>query len=110
MEKELKDRLGRLLNPRNEDWGLLSLEVDEIEEEVVVRLEYLPKTVEVSGKEYPIYDYRPQRSWQHLDLWQYKTLIVSRLPRYDDGTGVKTIEVPWASSHERITWMLEKKR
>jgi hypothetical protein len=45
-----------------------------------------------------------------LDLWQYKTLIVTRLPRYDDGRGVKTIEVPWSDSNERITRMLEKKR
>jgi hypothetical protein len=110
MENELKNQLGRPLNPKNEDRGLLRLEVDELEGEVVVRLEYLPKTVEVSGREYPIYDYRPERSWRHLDLWQYKTLIVTRLPRYSDGAGVKTIEVPWASSHERITWMLEKKR
>jgi hypothetical protein len=110
MEDKIKKQLGRLLNPKNRDWGLLSLEVDERDEEVVVRLEYLPKTVEVSGTEYPIYDYRPERSWRHLDLWQYKTLIVTRLPRYSDGTGVKTIEVPWASSHERMSWMLEKKR
>jgi hypothetical protein len=110
MGVELKKTLEKLLIPNNGEWGLMSVESDDQDEEVIVRLEYLRKTVEVSGKEYPIYDYRPERSWRHLDLWQYKTLIVCRLPRYDDGSGVKTVEVPWADSHERMSWMLEKKR
>jgi hypothetical protein len=40
----------------------VSLEADDRDEEVVIRSEYLRKIVDVSGKEYPIYDYRPERS------------------------------------------------
>ncbi len=52
MEEKLKKTLGKLLNPKNGDWGLVSVEADDKDEEVVVRLEYLRQTIEVSGKEY----------------------------------------------------------
>ena len=109
MSSELAETLEKVLIPNNGDWGLVGVELDSPHEDVVVRLEYLKETVEVSGQEYAIYDYRRERSWRHLDLWQYKTLIVARVPRYKVGREVKTLAVPWADAHERLSWMLEKK-
>jgi transposase len=40
---------------------------------------------------------------------QYKTYISCRLPRYKDSTGkIKTIIPPWASKHERHTYLFER--
>ena len=48
------------------------------------------------GAMHGVYDTR-ERTWRHLDIWQYKTYIHCRLPRLDcDGGGPVTAEVPWA--------------
>jgi hypothetical protein len=82
MASQLSKTLEQALLPHNGDWGLTAVEFDSTHEEVRVHLEYLKETVEVAGREYAIYDYRRERSWRHLDLWQHKTWIVSRVPRY----------------------------
>ncbi len=109
MASQLSKPLEQALLPNNGDWGLAAVELDSTNEEVKIDLEYLKETVEVAGREYAIYDYRRERSWRHLDLWQHKTWIISRVPRYKDGREVKTLAVPWAEAHERLSWMLEKK-
>ena len=48
------------------------------------------------GAMHGVYDTR-ERTWRHLDIWQYKTYIHCRLPRLDCGEGGPvTAEVPWA--------------
>ena len=48
------------------------------------------------GAMHGVYDTR-ERTWRHLDIWQYKTYIHCRLPRLDcDEGGPVTAEVPWA--------------
>lgn len=61
-----------------------------------------------SLKMYSIYDHAPLRKWRHLDTMQYKTYISCRLPRIKNDTGnVVTVTVPWASKHERHTYLFE---
>jgi len=49
------------------------------------------------GAMHGVYDTR-ERTWRHLDIWQYKTFIHCRLPRLDCGEGGPvTAEVPWAA-------------
>src|SRR5699024_8929828 len=56
-----------------------------------------------------IYDHAPERKWRHLDTMQYKTYICCRLPRVKDKEGkVKTVTPPWASKHERHTFLFEQ--
>ena len=41
-----------------------------------------------------VYDTR-ERTWRHLDIWQYKTIIRCDVPRVDcPKCGVKTVHVP----------------
>lgn len=52
------------------------------------------------GCDHGVYDTR-ERTWRHLDIWQYKTFIHCRLPRLDCPGGPVTAEVPWASPQSK---------
>jgi transposase len=96
--------------PIDSKWKISEVKVDEEKETVEVELAYSLPDVEVLGRRYNIYDHRPIRKWRHLDLWQYKTFISARLPRYKDEQGCyHSIEVTWAESSEQMTVLLEKK-
>lgn len=60
--------------------------------------------VDGSGERHGFYDHAPEREWQHLPWFQYKTMIVCSLPRYKDREGkVKTIPAPWATERKGDT-------
>lgn len=104
------DILRKILLPLTSSWDICDVVVDELKSEIYVKLHYNLSFIEVSGRRYSIYDHRPERSWRHLDLWQYKTYISACLPRYKDEHGFyHSIEVPWAESGERMSILLEKK-
>jgi transposase len=102
--------LEKILLPLNSSWAISEVKVDELNSEIDVELHYISPYVEVCDKQYGIYDHRPVRRWRHLDLWQYKTFISARLPRYKDDKGFyHSVEVPWAETSERMSILLEKK-
>ncbi len=80
-------------------------------ESIYVEVEYSKPDIVIAGKHFPIYDFRPERVWRHLDMWQYKTYIKARIPRckLPDGK-YASVQVPWADAGERMTELLEKKR
>ena len=80
-----------------------------MQKEIRVKLNYCKQGVEIDGVRYPIYYHRKEREWRHLDLWQYKTYIVARVPRYQKDGKVVSVEVPWANADARLSWLLEKK-
>ncbi len=56
-----------------------------------------------------IYDHASERTWRHLDTMQFKTYISCRLPRVKNRKGrILTTIPPWASKHERHTYLFEK--
>lgn len=111
MEKDVKRILEKLLLPVSEGWELDHLDVNETDSEIRVYVRYFLDEVKVDGTSFPIYDLREEREWRHLDLWQYRSYIVCKIPRYKAKDGkIKTLDVPWAEPHERISWMLEKKQ
>lgn len=111
MEKDIKRILEKLLLPISEGWELEDLVVDEKTAEIKVYVRFSLDKVRINGFETAIYDYRTDREWRHLGLWQYKSYICCKIPRYKDSDGkVKTLDVPWAEPHERISWLLEKKQ
>jgi transposase len=110
MQKDLLNSLEKILLPVTDGWQITQIQVDEQKEEVHVYLHYGKSSIEINGKQYKLYDHREERQWRHLDLWQYKTFILASVPRYKGEDGIKTLEVPWSDAHERMTWMLEKKR
>ncbi|MCH8851581.1 MAG: ISL3 family transposase [Planctomycetes bacterium] len=49
-----------------------------------------------------------ERTWRHLNFFQYKTLLHARQPRVEcPDHGVKTVEVPWAKPGSGFTLLME---
>lgn len=103
-----EDILKNLLLPNNKDWQIESVTYDDSTEEIYVKFVYIREDVVIKGKCHPIYDYREERNWRHLDLWQYKTFIDARIPRYWDKGRIVSIEVPWALPSSRLSWLMKK--
>lgn len=102
--------LKKILLPDNDDWSIEEVTCDDSTEEIRVRLSYCKPDVVVDGVHYSIYDHRSEREWRHLDMWQYKTIITARVPRYQKEGKTISIEVPWALPEARMSWLMEKKR
>ena len=103
-----EDILSKLLLHNNNDWEIENVTCDDSTEEIHVMLKYRYDTIKVEEKEFPIFDFRHERSWRHLDMWQYKTILEARIPRYHDGEEVRSVAVPWALPNSRMSWLMEK--
>lgn len=110
MECTVEKILEKILLPVSKGWSISGVCVDEQRQEIYVDLVYTLRSVYVDSSEYLVFDFRASRSWRHLDLWQYKTFLRARMPRYKTDSEVKTVPVPWADALERMTYLLEKKR
>ncbi|KWW27261.1 MAG: transposase [bacterium F083] len=110
MTEDIREILSSLLLPEGGDWQVESYKKDDSNECIHVHVRYCKSEVTVAGKTFPIFDFRKERVWRHLDLWQYHTFIVARIPRYRVDGKVISLEVPWADPGEHVTSMFEKKR
>lgn len=81
MSKDLIKSLERLILPISGGWEITAIEIKDKVSEVYVELSFTDSDYKHDGQRYAIYDYRPERKWRHLDLWQYKTFIKARVPR-----------------------------
>lgn len=106
--KRTEDILAKLLLQNNDDWEIGGVVCDDSVEEIRITLKYRHSTIKVDGNEFLILDFRHERSWRHLDMWQYKTVLEAKIPRYRDGDNVKSVPVPWALPNSRLSWMMEK--
>lgn len=102
--------LQQILLPSSSDWEVFGVSVDDTSSTVIVDLRYLHAQVSFDSVSYPIYDYRDERLWRHLDLWHYKTFLRARIPRYTKDGKVVSLAVPWSEESSRMTTLLEKKR
>ncbi|MDI9358691.1 MAG: hypothetical protein QM528_07075 [Phycisphaerales bacterium] len=106
---EEKDFFGFLQTMLNiaPDFAITKINKIEQDKEIRIYLQYLPKVYCKKGlpkKSYKIYDYLPERSWQHLSWFEYRCYIVCSLPRYVDEDGKpKQIEVDFADSRKGYT-------
>jgi transposase len=65
------------------------------------------KFIDKKGEECSVYD-TSERSWQHLNFFEYPCYIKARVPRIIDKDGkVKTIDVPWSRAGSGFTLMFE---
>ena len=49
-----------------------------------------------------------ERSWEHLNFFQHRTVLKARVPRIKNGEGkVKTVRVPWANPNSGFTLLME---
>jgi len=91
-------------------WEVCDVDLHLEEGEVHIYLELDPSvtlTCPICGREAPRYDKR-QRRWRHLDLFQYKTILIADLPRVECAhDGVHQIEIPWSEPKSRFTALFE---
>lgn len=89
-----------------DDW-----EVDKIVHNTETNeVDIFAKWIGKASSDEKIYDYRELRRWRHLDILEYKTFISARIPRLVNSSGkVKSIDVPWADSMERHTFLFERR-
>lgn len=100
----------RSLLQLSSDWSVSKIETDHAQQSIHVYLAYVgdrapsPET----GALCPIYDYREERHWRHLDTMQYRTYLHARVPRVRLPTGeIVTIRVPWADRNSHHTLLFE---
>ena len=107
-DKELYQRIQGLTSP----WTVSEVKLDIPAEEIQVRVEHPVGTkfcCPECQEELACYDHAEERRWRHLDLCQFKTILIGRVPRVNcPDHGVKTVTVPWALSHSRFTLMFER--
>lgn len=107
---ELTNDFFNLISDFGDDWVITKVEADHKKKEAYIYLKYSnakyydPETEE----EVALYDHSKERIWRHLDIWDYSTYIVSKVPRVScrDG-GVKQIKLGWSGSHNRHTYSFE---
>ena len=91
-------------------WRVADVDLDLSDHQVSVYVE--PESDAVfsclaCGKSCSRYDSR-ERKWRHLDTCQYKTILVSKVPRIIcPEHGVQQVLVPWAEPNSRFTGLFE---
>lgn len=61
------------------------------------------------GKSASLYDHRDERIWRHLDSCQFKTYLVSCIPRVScDEHGVLSVNVACSEANSRFTLLFER--
>ena len=107
---ETKEIFATLLQ-LSSDWLVDSISYNESFTKVDIYIRYTKKEgfCTNTGELCPVYDYRKERVWQHLALFQYKTFLHCRIPRVKNSLGkVSSIEIPWADSLKRYSFLFEK--
>ena len=109
---EIKKFLEDILHYGSE-WSVKLIDKDEQNLEIHIYIEYVREDVILKGengqeKLMRIYDFAPERKWQHLSLFEYITYIHCRVPRYlenreGEKSGIKTLGVPWAEPYVSYT-------
>ena len=60
-----------------------------------------------TGEAGTLYDHREERTWRHRNISGCMCYVHCRVPRVETSSGIKTIEVPWASRSSRVTYAFE---
>lgn len=87
------------------NFEIIQVEKIKTSEKIIrIYLKYVETTCKVLGEYYDIYDYAPEREWQHLNWFEYKCYIVCRLPRYKTHEGkVKTYKPAFSDPGKSYT-------
>ncbi len=100
----------KLLN-FGDEWFVEKVEYDPTTKEIDIYLRFNLDIYKSKNSETynGVYDYRDYRRWRHLDILQYKCFITAKIPRLLDKDGkVKSVDISWAGSGERHTYLFEK--
>ncbi len=91
-------------------WRIQDVELDHEGQEVRIRVEVrpgarlrCPECQSACGR----HDHR-ERRWRHLDTMQYRTILISQVPRVRcEEHGVRQVTVSWAEEGSRFTALFE---
>ena len=101
---------GLLLGIRS-PWQVRKADLDLTARKVEIRVEHdpaAPVACPQCGASCPRHDHAPERTWRHLDVMQFTTLIRAEVPRANCPThGVGTVRAPWAEPNSRFTLLFE---
>jgi transposase len=82
----------------NKNWRVSSVKLIEKLEQVEVNISYQQSTAidSETSESCAIHDYVDEQSWQHINTFQYQTLIFSKIPRVKNSLGnINVISIPW---------------
>lgn len=88
------------------EWEVNKIYFTEESKEVHIFIRYTDDqgVCKETGEICPIHDYRPERTWRHLDMLGYSSYLYSRVPRVKNSLGnIVSIPVPWADEDNRHT-------
>jgi transposase len=61
------------------------------------------------GRPCKLHDHQPARSWRHLDVFEYQTILHAEPPRCKcEEHGVQVVSLPWAEKGSRFTAFFER--
>jgi len=101
-----------IISDFGEDWLITKIDSNVLEKEVYITLEYIGEKYydPMTEEEVTLYDHSPERSWRHLDVWDYRTYIKCKIPRVLCSNGkVKKMNVGWSANNDRHTYSFEIK-
>jgi len=91
-------------------WYITEVELNIKQRRIDIYIDFLKGSrfsCECGEKECKVYDTR-EREWRHLDFFQYKAYLHSRVPRIECyKCGVKQVKVPWAREGSGFTLLFE---
>lgn len=111
VSNELHRHYGQLLGIES-PWRVREVKLELAEKRVEIALEWTPAAAlhcPECGARCAMKDHLPERTWRHLDVMQFETVLRARVPRADcPEHGVKTVRVPWAGPGSRFTLLFER--
>jgi transposase len=61
------------------------------------------------GRRCKLHDHQPERTWRHLDVFEYQTILHAQPPRCNcEEHGVQVVSLPWAEKGSRFTALFER--
>ena len=92
-------------------WEVRAAQLDLLKGRVEIELAWNESAAVVCpecGQPCPRHDHAPERTWRHLNVMQFLTIIRARVPRCDcPEHGVKTVRTPWAEPGSHFTLHFE---
>lgn len=87
-----------------DNFSVVEIVTNESLKEIEIHIKYISKRYKFEDFEYPIYDLSPERRWQHLNWFEYRTFLVCSVPRYRSADGkVKLIDISFAPKSRSYT-------
>ena len=94
----------------DDSWQVSDVHLDLSGKKVEVRVAFSGQAkCPECGTACAIHDHAAERKWRHLDTCDLRTILIARVPRTNcQKHGVKTISIPWAAQHGRLTMLFER--